>query len=477
MTQPKLAPFSEDAERAVIGAVLVDPAKLLDVARYINGESFYLLRHQYIFDALMRISNRNQEIDFVSVVNELREVGKLDEIGGGAYLLQLVNDTPTSQHAKTYAELVQRAAIRRRLLNAGDRLKALALEESLEPGTLGVMAWAAMEAVGFEAERNKTVMGRDSIGEYDQILTRRAEQRENGELLMIPMPESWKRLGAVVEYVPLGGTMVVSGTSGSGKSAFCEQFAEHSAELGLFTDYIHTEMTSADVLDRRAARYSGVNMRTLITGDIGVTESGYNPYERVIEGDKLIVKWADNIGYHYMPNVAFSTLQMHLKRAAMMGVKVFVIDHFQDINPPPPAKGANEIRVIEAMIVWLNAFAEKNNVLVVIASQLNDAGKVKWSRKLVEKAVLWLNLRRDRLKADMAYMYNGIEYVALQGEDSPAAWIDVNKARFGRKAKIEMLYHGAGFSWLDASQVRTRALKVPAAVVIDFPSDAGAANG
>src|SRR5262245_55815985 len=127
----QLAPYSQEAEEAVLGAVMVNPEAFLAVASFLKGEDFYIVRHGYIWDALMRISERNDQIDFVTVQDELRATNHLSEIGGPAYLLTLINSTPTSIHAEVYGRLVERASIRRRLLHAADEIKALAMDEQL----------------------------------------------------------------------------------------------------------------------------------------------------------------------------------------------------------------------------------------------------------------------------------------------------------------------------------------------------------
>lgn len=459
MNQPnkptaQLAPYSQEAEEAVLGAILVNPDGLLEVAPFLETEDFYLIRHAYIYDACKRLNNRDEQIDFVTVQNELRVMNRLDDIGGAAYLIHLSNSTPTSVHARVYGELVHRAALRRRLLIAADEIKALAMDEEAPMEKIGVEAWARLERVNVTGAREKYMPGSRSIQHYDDVITERAKRRENGERVSVPMPERWSRLTERLPALYFGDFVVISGASGSGKSAFAEAFSEHCAMLGLATDYIHTEMSTEEVLDRRMARHSGVAFHRLAGGDLNPV-GDYHPYSKMLEADNAIAKWVGNIAYHWMPDVKFERLAMHLKRAAMMGVKVFCIDHFQDIVPPVP-KGGNEVRAFEAMCVWLNAFAEMRQVLVIVASQLNDQGKVKWSRKLVEKADVWLTIKRDRLKQDFAYQLGGIEYQATAGEDSPKTELYIGKARFGKKAKVPMLYHGPSFQWHDLSAIRER---------------------
>jgi replicative DNA helicase len=124
-------PYSQEAEEAVIGAILVNPVAYYGVASFLNADDFFILRHKYIWQGLQRLAERNEPIDYLTLTQELRDLDKLAEIGGPAYLTQLINSTPTSIHAEVYGRLVERAATRRRLMAASDEIKALALNEEL----------------------------------------------------------------------------------------------------------------------------------------------------------------------------------------------------------------------------------------------------------------------------------------------------------------------------------------------------------
>ncbi len=124
-------PYSQEAEEAVIGAILVNPVAYFGVASFLNADDFFILRHKYIWEALARLADRSEPIDYLTLTQELRDMDKLAEIGGPAYLTQLINSTPTSVHAEVYGHLVERAATRRRLMSASDEIKALALNEEM----------------------------------------------------------------------------------------------------------------------------------------------------------------------------------------------------------------------------------------------------------------------------------------------------------------------------------------------------------
>lgn len=125
------APFSQEAEEAVIGSILIDPSAYVSVAAFLNPDDFFLLRHQYIWQGFERLNNRAEPIDLITLAEELENMDVLDNIGGRAYLVQLLNNTGTSVYAEVYGRLVERTSIRRKLMITADEIKKLAMDEAL----------------------------------------------------------------------------------------------------------------------------------------------------------------------------------------------------------------------------------------------------------------------------------------------------------------------------------------------------------
>lgn len=130
------APKSIEAEESVIGALLVNPQAFIAVSSVINAGDFWLLRHNFIFEAIEREFIHHQSFDCLTIAEQLRQMKKLDECGGMPYLVQLMANTPTSIHADIYADLVKRTATRRKLLEVSDAMRGLAVDETLDTETV-----------------------------------------------------------------------------------------------------------------------------------------------------------------------------------------------------------------------------------------------------------------------------------------------------------------------------------------------------
>src|SRR5690349_21851256 len=106
------APFSQEAEEAVIGSVLIDPSVFISISTFLHHSDFFMLRHQYIWQAMERISARRDPIDHIILAEELENAKLLDTIGGRAYIIQIANSSGTSMYAEIYGRLVKNTAVR-----------------------------------------------------------------------------------------------------------------------------------------------------------------------------------------------------------------------------------------------------------------------------------------------------------------------------------------------------------------------------
>jgi replicative DNA helicase len=129
---PQIVPHSREAEEAVIGAVMINPEAYYDVAQFLQAEDFYIHRHRWIWQAFIRLHEQRTPIDFLTVTEELDQMGQLGEIGGPAYLTALINNVPSSLHAEAYGHVVEETAVRRRMLDAANLIAKVAYKEETD---------------------------------------------------------------------------------------------------------------------------------------------------------------------------------------------------------------------------------------------------------------------------------------------------------------------------------------------------------
>ncbi|HVU12876.1 MAG TPA: replicative DNA helicase [Phototrophicaceae bacterium] len=212
-TGQALAPYSQEAEEAVLGAVIVNPEAFLGVASFLNAEDFFIARHAYIWEALLRISERNDQIDYVTLLEELSALNRLNEIGGPGYLLHLINSTPTSVHAEVYGHLVERAAVRRRLLTAADEIKALALDEQLSIEKVTGDSESRLFHVTERNLRRELVPMREAINDYFERMEHLIQNPDEP----LGLPTGFRDLDELLGGLQRSDLLIFAGRPGMGK--------------------------------------------------------------------------------------------------------------------------------------------------------------------------------------------------------------------------------------------------------------------
>jgi len=128
----QIAPSNPEAEQSVLGALIMDPTALPLVVARLKPEMFFRPSHNKIYMAILDLFRRGEVVDSVTVGSELERSGKLEEIGGRAYLTELVERVPITQYVENYAALVERAAVQRKLIEAANHIAQIAWEDAAD---------------------------------------------------------------------------------------------------------------------------------------------------------------------------------------------------------------------------------------------------------------------------------------------------------------------------------------------------------
>lgn len=359
---PTQAPFSQEAEEAVLGAILINPDSYLTIASFLTTDDFFILRHRHIWDALTRISQRNEKPDFVTVQDELRAMGQLTEIGGPAFILNLINNTPTSIHAEVYAHLVERASTRRKLLTAADQIKGLALDETLN-----------LERVVSEAETRlfgvtETTVRRDvqpigtAINEYFE----RVELLMQSPEAMQGLPTGFRDLDQLLGGLQRSDLLIFAGRPGMGKTSFLLSVALNAAKVDARIAIFTMEMGADQIVQRFMAMETGINTQKLRTGHLSQQE-----YSKFVHS-------AGNLGglpIFIDDTPSMSPVQMRTKCRRIQhefGLDLVIVDYLQLMSGGGTFEN-NRVQEISFISRNLKEMARELQVPVFSAAQLSRA--------------------------------------------------------------------------------------------------------
>lgn len=265
------APFSQEAEEAVIGSVLLDPSAFLEVASLIKADDFFMVRHAVIWRAIERVHLDKMPLDMIILSDVLDKSGDLQTIGGNAYLMQLANNAGTAMYAPVYAELVKRTAIRRRMMVTLDRMKHLAMDEKMSLVDVQAQADSLWLKVSSETNESQGDWIADVISElYDEV-----EMLMQSKKSLSGIPTGLRDLDVLMSGIELDTLTIIAARPGMGKSALMDNIAINIASIGIPVFYATSERSKKQVVRRMASIISGINSMKLKTGQMSPQEAAH----------------------------------------------------------------------------------------------------------------------------------------------------------------------------------------------------------
>lgn len=271
------APYSQEAEEATIGAILVNPVAYFAVAAFLKADDFFILRHRYVWEALEALNSRNEPIDYLTVTQELKNQHRLTEIGGAAYLTQLINSTPTSVHAAVYGKLVLSFATRRRLMAAADEIRALALNSTIDTDEVLSKSASTLGEVMYGAD----IEPLSRIVKHVAIVADDLAERRTSGRTVLGIPTGWPTFDKVTGGLCKEEFMIIGGSPGMGKThtllaltlAVARQMNTDTNKPNKVL-FITFEMYPERLARRLIAAQSGVSLQLIKTGAMSEPEYG-----------------------------------------------------------------------------------------------------------------------------------------------------------------------------------------------------------
>jgi replicative DNA helicase len=425
MPKDRLVPQAREAEESVLGALLIDPHAKSDVVDLLpDGSLFWHAPHGLIYDALLA----TPAPDFVTVAAELTRRGKLEEAGGASYLVKLIEAVPTSVHARHYATMVERAYQLRRLAELPSKIMDTVYSEASDVDEVWARIRAFVDALQPQKADDACLEWADSLSRYLSIQMERAEEtqsKQDGTLKNIAFPwNCLSRPGRIKRLRP-GTLAVVAAESGRGKTSFAECCAESWAKAGYHVVFVHLELSHEVMLDRRAARFTGIPIDQL---DAGVDLGAFSRY-----GSQLY-NWPGTIAYLHAPGWTSARIVGAIeKRATRHQVDAVVIDYFTKMGYSRDNRyKLNAAQARGQQVEDCKNLAERLDIPILILSQFNRGGEIRDTGELEERCNYLIRITRDKT--------------------NPVADVSVEKTTFGPLFQTQMYFEGARWRWCDLSE-------------------------
>jgi replicative DNA helicase len=428
-------PFVQEAEEAVIGSVLINPSAFYTVSSFLKADDFFLLRNTYIWQAMEALMERENQLDYLTVVEQIRTMGRLDAIGGDIYIIGLFRNTPSSVHAELYARLVQRAAVRRKLMVASDEIRGLALNENMPVESIALEAVTRLD-IALETHTQSNL--RPVTEAMDEFVVKLDDPFD---IPTVGIPTGYEPLDEVMRGCKREAVTVWAARPGMGKTAALLGVAINAARSGANVAVFPMEMPKEQIMARILSQETGLPLPLII-------DRRYANGEELVKQDTDLIREAVERfkkmkGQLYIddtPALDVVTLKAKLRRMHyQQGLDLVIIDHLGELS----ASGRFE-----------NDFAETTFKMEYIKNQIARDPQMRVPVQLAVQLNRKLEDRRDKRpmmtdlrqsgrieeKADnIIFIYRDSEYNPNTEFPNEADFI-IAKHRNGSKATVTLFF-------------------------------------
>jgi len=363
----RIPPQNIEAEQSLLGSLLLDKDAMIRAGDQVAAEDFYVDKHRRIFECMLDLFRRHEPIDLLSLSNRLQEKGELEQIGGRAYLIQLSNTVPTASHVVHYANIVQKKATLRRLINAAGEISHLGYEEAEDIEVILDQSQQKLFNVSNKFLKASFTSIQDVLdGAFERI---DELHREKGKLRGIStgFPDLDNLLGGFQK----SDLIILAARPSCGKTSLALDFArcaavKHKVPVGLFS----LEMGKEQLVDRFICAEANVNLWSLRTGHL--SDQGDNDdFSRI--GHALGVLSEAPIFIDDSASASIMDIRTKARRLQMeKGLGMIIIDYLQLMQSRNPT-GDNRVQELSEISRGLKSIARELNIPVIALSQLNRA--------------------------------------------------------------------------------------------------------
>jgi len=355
-------PYSQQAEEAVLGSILINPETYFDVAEFLMAEDFYIVRNRWVWEAFTRLHERRQPIDYLTVVQELEKQGQLAEAGGHAYIMALINQTPSSMHAQAYGKIIEEGSVRRRMLASANELARLAYDQQKNVDGILEQAEKSIFSIG-ERRTHNDLQPIDQVlsDVYDRIdlLSKRGDE-------IFGVPTGLYDLDKLLGGLQKSDLLIVAGRPGMGKTGFLLSVAKNAAQkhkkhVAIFS----LEMSNEQLVQRLIAQETGIDTQRMRTGKL--SEDEWPLFTHAIE-----VLSDTKIFLDDTPAITPLALRTKCRRLHMeFQLDLVIVDYLQLMSSD--VRTDNRVQEVSYISRNLKVLARELNVPVLTAAQLSRA--------------------------------------------------------------------------------------------------------
>lgn len=362
----KLPPQNIDAERSLLGCLMLDKNAIVRVADFIWPDDFYKPIHQEIYRTCQELFEKGEPIDILSVASRLKETGKLAEVGGHSYLTELINSVATATNILYYAKIVQKKRILRNLIETGSEVALLGYNETDDPEILLDQAEKKIFSIAQQGLSQNFVPIKASLEEAFE----RIEKLSKHEGGLRGLPTGFTGLDNILAGLQKSDLIVLASRPSMGKSSLATNIASYVAinekiPVGIFS----LEMSRDQLVDRLIADQAGIDLWRLRTGKLS-SDGDDNDFTKIQHALGVLSEASIYIDDTAVCNI-LQMRAMARRLQAEKGLGLIIVDYLQLMEPRNI--NVNMVQQMTEISRSLKSLARELNVPVLALSQLSRA--------------------------------------------------------------------------------------------------------
>ena len=447
--QEKLIPQNIEAEQSVLGALFIDKKAINLVAGKLKPEDFYRIAHQIVYRAMLNLHANNQPIDMITVIEELKNMGKLHDVGDVSYITLLANTVPTAANVKYHARIVEEKALQREVIESGTTLASLGYE--CREGELQNLVDTAQQRLLRLTGRN---IGTDYVHIRSVVETtadRLGQMVENNEAVT-GLSTGFTDLDELIAGLHPSDFYILAARPSMGKTALALNIAENVALRGAKECeppkrvlFFSLEMSREQLVQRMICTEANLTKQELRPEKDGGARSEELQNRKLSIMDRI---WtvsdklaASGLYIDDTPGLTIQEMRAKARRLkAEAGLDLIVIDYLQLMQAPNVKNNAeNRQHEVSEISRGLKAIARELNVPVLALSQLSRSVET----RQVKKPMLSDLRESGSLEQDadiVMFLYREDYYKNTGGAPSHLTELIVAKHRNGPTGKIDLFF-------------------------------------
>ncbi|WP_455061750.1 replicative DNA helicase [Prevotella sp.] len=358
-----LQPQAIDIEKVVLGALMIDKDAFTVVSEIIKPETFYEARHQKIFEAVQSLNLQEKPVDIMTVTEELRHKGTLEDVGGPAYVVELSSQVASSAHIEYHAHILAQKFLARQLIQFASMIETDAFDETVDVDDLMQKAEGAL----FEISQKNMLQDYvqiDTIVDQAHQLLLQASNREGG---LTGVPSGFRKLDDITAGWQPSDLVIIAGRPAMGKTSFALSIAKNVAvDYRKPIAFFSLEMNNVQLVNRLISNVCSIPGNKILNGQLTPDEwERFDSNIRKMQGAPIYVDDTPGLSIFELRTKARRLVREH-------GIELLMIDYLQLMNANGMRFNSRQEEV-STISRSLKGLAKELNIPVLALSQLSRA--------------------------------------------------------------------------------------------------------